>query len=302
MTDKPRISPMWTSPLPGSARKAGQPSTDLCTTLRAAVDQAVDACPVNRPRVWFRADDVAVPSHKFTAMLECFRRHDAPLALAVVPSWLTAARWREIQAQAGLGGRWCFHQHGRRHANHEPFGRKCEFGPARDLETKRRALLAGKNRLRKFLGPDLYPAFTPPWNRLDDETGQLLAPCGFMALSRNHKAYLRAPLQPEDNGMPVLPEIPVNCDLHTRRGSPQQAWTDFWAELHYWLSQGLLGFMLHHQRLNQPALEFLDMLLVALRHNPRIDLVGLDELSRQTEMLHDFAQRVRSPRPQSAHT
>jgi len=80
-------------------------------------------------------------------MLECFRRHDAPLALAVVPSWLTAARWREIQAQAGLGGRWCFHQHGRRHANHEPFGRKCEFGPARDLETKRRALLAGKNRL-----------------------------------------------------------------------------------------------------------------------------------------------------------
>ena len=267
MGERPRISLMWRGPAYPSDRP-------LRKVLKEALDQALGQAQVQgvvgKPVVWFRADDVAVPSGNLFAMLECFRRHDAPLALAVVPSWLSVARWQSIRSQTAKGGRWCFHQHGRRHVNHQPSGRKSEFGSARPLEAAFSDVALGKQRLERLLGAAFFPVFTPPWNRMDRKVGNALQSLGFRAVSRNDKAFFRDPLD--------LFEVPVNCDPHTRCGTTQQAWEGFYAEFQWWVSQGLLGVMLHHQRMNPPALDFLDVLLSVLCAEPRIRLAGLDEL------------------------
>lgn len=274
MSDRPRISAMWRSLADGPGHSSGRSwESALRDALGRALGRALDRCVVDKPLVWFRADDVAVPSANLFAMLDCFRRHDVPLALAVVPSWLSASRWRAIRSETMQGGRWCFHQHGRRHVNHESHGRKSEFGPGRPLEAALADVALGKQRLEQLLGTAFFPIFTPPWNRMDVHVATGLHSLGFVGVSRNDKAFLREPLD--------LFEVPVNCDPHTRRGTPEQAWKDFWAEFQWWVSQGLLGVMLHHQRMNRRALDFLDVLLTVLCAEPRIRLVGLDDLVRE---------------------
>jgi hypothetical protein len=257
-----------------------KPGATIAQRLKRTLERGISECLVDRPVVWFRADDVAVPSRNLTAMLDCFRRHTTPLALAVVPSWLSASRWRDVQAQAGKGGKWCFHQHGRRHVNHEPQGKKSEFGPFRPLEAKIRDIQLGKKRLEQLLGANFFPVFTAPWNRFDTLTGNSLAGLGFLAASRNDKAFLRDPID--------LPEVPVNCDLHTRRGTASQNWSDFFSEMEWWLRQGLLGIMLHHQRMNAQAFDFLDVLLSSLRRDSRLCMATLDELVLEGEALRKF--------------
>ncbi|WP_161794802.1 polysaccharide deacetylase family protein [Desulfonatronum thioautotrophicum] len=277
MGKRGRISAMWSDPA-----SLGDHSSHAA--LREALVKALDACVVAEPVVWFRADDVGVPSANLFAMLECFRRHDAPLALAVVPSWLSASRWQAVRAQTAKGGRWCFHQHGRRHVNHQSQGRKSEFGSARSLEARKTDVLLGKQRLERLLGASFFPAFTPPWNRMDTAMENVLQSLGFRAVSRNDKVFFREPLD--------LFEVPVNCDLHTRRGTARQAWADFYAEFQWWIAQGMLGVMLHHQRMNRHALEFLDMLLSVLCAEPRIRLAGLDELVQENIHFHPLRRHA----------
>lgn len=277
MGKRVRISAMWSDP-------AFLANHSFHAALREALAKALDASVVAEPVVWFRADDVGVPSANLFAMLECFRRHDAPLALAMVPSWLSASRWQAVQSQTAKGGRWCFHQHGRRHVNHQPHGRKSEFGPARSLEARAADVLRGKQRLERFLGTSFFPAFTPPWNRMDGSMDYILQSLGFLAVSRNDKVFFREPLD--------LFEVPVNCDLHTRRGTTRQAWADFYAEFQWWIAQGMLGVMLHHQRMNSHALEFLDTLLSVLIAEPRIRLAGLDELVQENIHLHPLRRHA----------
>lgn len=283
MTRQYPLSSMWQGPEPLVEQR-----------LDRMLDLGISECSPGRPLVWFRADDVAVPSANFAAMLACFRRHKLPLALAVVPSWLTVSRWRELRSQMGSGGAWTLHQHGRRHMNHEPRGRKSEFGPARAPDHKKRDLQLGKERLETILDKKFYPVFTAPWNRFDTATGQCLAGLGFLAASRNDKALLREPID--------LPEIPVNCDLHTRRGSTTQTWTDFFAEMQWWLSQGLLGIMLHHQRMNARALQFLDTLLAALAGRPGLEVLPLGDLvdAATATPMNLAVARVCRPEPSSA--
>lgn len=263
MAERTRISSMWR----GRSHPEHQ---SLLVVLKQALDRALDRCVVAEPVVWFRADDVGIPSANLFALLDCFRRHDVPLALAVVPSWLSASRWHVVQAHALQGGRWCFHQHGRRHVNHQPSGRKSEFGTARSQEALLSDVLQGKQRLERLLQEAFFPVFTPPWNRMDGRMGNILQSLGFQAASRNDKAFFQEPLD--------FFEVPVNCDLHTRSGTALETWADFYGEFQWWIAQGLLGVMLHHQRMNRCALEFLDILLKVLCAEPRIRLAGLDEL------------------------
>ncbi|WP_161946165.1 polysaccharide deacetylase family protein [Desulfonatronum thiosulfatophilum] len=275
MPENTRLSPMWRKP----EFTAG---SRLTQTLERGVSGSVASCPT----IWFRADDVAVASGSFAAMADCFRRHRIPLAPAVVPSWLSLSRWREIEAVMGKNGRWSFHQHGRRHLNHEPVGRKSEFGPARSAEAKRRDILLGRQRLERIMGDDFLPVFTAPWNRFDAITGQCLRELGFLAASRNDKAFNSEPID--------LPEIPVNCDLHTRRGTPSQTWNDFFAEVESGLQRGLLGVMLHHQRMNSRALEFLDIFLSAVAASPRLRVASLEEMVIEAKFLKITSTHVRS--------
>lgn len=249
---------------------------DWDARLGGAVDRGLAAAPGNRAVVWFRADDIAAPGRNFQRMIAAFTRHRTPLALAVVPAWLTRPRWEAIRKIAEPGADfWCWHQHGWRHANHEIVGKKQEFGSARPAGAVVGDLRNGRNRLRDILGWDFYPAFTPPWNRCGPEALTGLVDLGFRALSRSAGATPPAP--------PGLPEFPVNVDLHTRRDpDPETGWDNLLAEWESAVSTGTAGIMLHHQRMNDAAVDFLDRLLPLLRARSGIRMAGLPELAKSS--------------------
>ena len=116
--------------------------------------------------VFFRADDIGVPSKNFEHMMALFLACHMPLCLAVVPAWLTRARWAAMAGFRQKGSSlFCWHMHGFRHCNHEPSGKKQEFGPARSSKELYNDLSKGQARLLSIMGKHLTQVFTPPWNR-----------------------------------------------------------------------------------------------------------------------------------------
>jgi peptidoglycan/xylan/chitin deacetylase (PgdA/CDA1 family) len=222
--------------------------------------------------IFFRADDVGVPGSQFARLVDLFRRHQVPLTLALVPAWLTARRWRRLVEISGrdpvlLG--WV--QHGWRHRNHAPQGKKEEFGPTRPFGAKRKDLLQGFERLGSLVGEALLPIFVPPWNRCDGETLMALRDLGFKALSRSLGAWPAAP--------PDVPDYPVTVDLHTRTEENGEAGRlALLKELSEGLSRPLCGIMIHHQRMNEVAFAFLDLLLQGLTRWRGARLVHLGNL------------------------
>jgi hypothetical protein len=230
--------------------------SDLPARLRAALERAAEARSACSPAtVWFRADDIGVPGGQFQRMLEIFTNHEVPLAPALVPTWLTIPRWKALQRQGDAGAHlWGWHQHGWRHQNHEPAGKQQEFGPARSIAALRSDLVRGYRRLAAILGDALLPVFTPPWNRCSAEALIQLQALAFRAVSRSSGAK---PPSPEG-----LPDLTVNVDLHTRKASCAKTdWAALLDELETALSGGWCGIMLHHQRMNATAFDFLDILL-----------------------------------------
>ncbi|WP_147819930.1 polysaccharide deacetylase family protein [Salidesulfovibrio onnuriiensis] len=220
----------------------------------ARLDRVLAEAPEGR--IFFRADDVAVPGRNMSRMLEVFRESAMPLCMAVVPAWLHDRRWREIRSEAGDSGQWCWHQHGWRHRSHQTRGKKGEFGDERSPEAKKTDLSRGKAKLQALMGKDFEPYFTPPWNRFDAETGAALKELGFRAVSRSAGELKKVPL-PEG-----LPDLFINVDLHTRNEpTPEEGWDALLAELKAALATGRCGVMLHHQRANALAFDFLDLLL-----------------------------------------
>jgi hypothetical protein len=226
-----------------------------------------------RPLIFFRADDIGVPSRGFAQLIACFQKHRLPLCLATVPAWLTTARLKELRRLTGTGSaQWCWHQHGRVHRNFETSGKKQEFGPARTKSDIHTSLFQGKERLADLLETDFHPVFTPPWNRCGSDTLQALVDLHFTALSRSKGA------RPET--LPALPDYQVNVDLHTRKeASPELALENFLHELEHGIASGLCGIMLHHQRMNRPALLMLDTLLDLIAGNKKLLPVHFGDLT-----------------------
>jgi peptidoglycan/xylan/chitin deacetylase (PgdA/CDA1 family) len=250
MIVKTAVSALWTAP-PALLGEAAH-------RLDALLD-GVGAGAASGTEIFFRADDVAAPGEACRRMLETFARHGLPLHLAVTPAWLTPARWDVLRRWAGERDLWCWHQHGWRHVNHQREGRKGEFGVDRSVADKRADLARGRDRLAAIMGARFSPVFTPPWNRFDAQTAQLLLEAGYVAVSRSDGAQRRVPMPGN------LPDIPVNVDLHTRRESdPAQGITALLVEFEAALASGRVGVMLHHQRMNDAAFSFLDHCLAAV--------------------------------------
>jgi peptidoglycan/xylan/chitin deacetylase (PgdA/CDA1 family) len=164
--------------------------------LRRELDAAAS------PRTFFfRDDDAGWASDRLFALLDVFEAYGVPLDVAVIPAALDGRLAGRLlrRGRASVA----FHQHGLAHANHEPSGRACEFGPSRSVDEQRRDIEAGARRLAELLG-ETEPVFTPPWNRCTEETGRCLLDLGFRALSRDSAA---APL-----GLDGLLELQVHVD------------------------------------------------------------------------------------------
>ena len=223
--------------------------------------------------IFFRADDVAVPSPKFARLLEIFKHNRVPLCLAVVPACLTARRWQYLK---DLGAKesslWCWHQHGWRHVNHEINGKKQEFGASRNQSDIKRDLVQGKRGLEDLMEAEFYPVFTPPWNRCSLSTLQLLRELGYVAVSRYRESMPQAPRG--------LPDFSANVDLHTRKErNPEAGWINLFEELRQAISSGCCGIMIHHQRMNDAAFDYLEILLKALVKHRELEPVHFKDLN-----------------------
>jgi hypothetical protein len=163
------------------------------------VRAALDAAP--RPvEVFFRDDDAGWSHDRLLALLDMFAARALPVDLAVIPAALDRGLAADLAGRpVGL------HQHGLAHVNHEPDGRKHEFGPSRPYALQRRDIQAGAARLQDVLGARVDPIFTPPWNRCTADTALGLRELGFRVLSRESRA---APL-----GVGGLRELPVHADF-----------------------------------------------------------------------------------------
>ncbi len=260
------VSPLWKSAWPGGGAGLRR---DLARAVERGVRHAGGATIA-----WFRADDVAIPGRRCRAMFEAFRAHGAPLSPALVPAWVSPERWAGLLEQAGGDSPlWAWHQHGYKHANHEPPGaRKCEFGEAVPRAAALAALRRGKAKLERILGPSFRPLFTPPWNRTSAQALEALAEAGFTAVSRYVLSRPRCPL--------AIPDFPVFVDLHTRPDPDREAdRRRILRELSTGLALGQCGIMLHHQRMNRRAEEFLHALLEVLRAAPGVRLAHLGDLA-----------------------
>jgi peptidoglycan/xylan/chitin deacetylase (PgdA/CDA1 family) len=249
------------------------PLTDLKPRLQDCVDQAMGRARFPLPvRFYFRADDIGAPGKRLFRLLDMFLDYQMPLCLAVVPSWLTPQRWEIFQkTDQKAPGLWCWHQHGWRHFTHEIQGKKQEFGPARTVDAIQQDIVRGREKMELLIKDRFAPVFTPPWNRCDGRTLAVLKNNGFKAVSRHRHSMPRAPKG--------LPDFSVNVDLHTRRETtPEAGWHALLTELSKAISSGACGIMIHHQRMNETAFDFLKVLLDVMIQNSQILPVNFMDL------------------------
>jgi hypothetical protein len=225
--------------------------------LRRELDAAAS------PRTFFfRDDDAGWATERLIALLDVFAHHSVPVDVAVIPAALdrrlAASLRRREEADSGL---LAFHQHGFAHANHEPSGRPCEFGPERPEPAQRRDIAAGAWRLSDLLGAT-EPIFTPPWNRCTRTTGRCLLELEFRALVRDSSA---APL-----GLGGLQELEVNVDWCRPEGGGQLA-----AEAS---ARTTVGVMLHHELLGPDEREAVGRLLELVSSHENARCVPLASL------------------------
>lgn len=210
--------------------------------------------------LFFRDDDVAEDEGSLRALLGLFLHHEMPINLAIIPASLTAAAtvWLR-RCHDRRPDLLALNQHGWQHVNHEPTGRKCEFGGARNYQQQYADIRRGKEVLEQTLGAAFAPVFTPPWNRCTTDTYRALAELGFHALSALRVAQ------------PVVGysfrELSVTLDLYRwRGGAAMKAPGEFVSELIDQLRAGdTIGIMLHHKVMDATAWAWLAALLAHLR-------------------------------------
>ena len=229
-------------------------SPDTERMVQVAIAKGLDQGS-GQATIFFRADDIGVPGKQFSKLIQLFREYKLPLCLAVVPTWLTTNRFKTLLTETGTEQKqWCWHQHGWLHRNHETSGKKQEFGPGRPAEKQVNDLQKGKERLQKILGNNFSPFFTPPWNRCSSDTLNGLKQLNFQAISRSQNAQPPPP--------PRLTDIQINIDLHTRKESnPEKCLANLLTEITEGIAAERGGIMIHHQRMNQTAFDFLALLL-----------------------------------------
>ena len=256
-------------------------------TWLAGVHVALDEADSPRP-FFFRDDDAGWRDDRLHAVLDRFQTRGLPVDVAVIPSELTPALTRELTERVRESGV-RVHQHGYAHANHEPVGRKCEFGPARDAAAQARDIAEGQRLMREAFGPRVDAVFTPPWNRCVPTIADALVPLGFEVLSRDSTA---APLDASD-----LVEVPVTVDWFGHHKGVR--WTR--NELGEAIAASIrrdraVGVMVHHAVTDEADLAGLDELLALVAGHANAAASTIMALAPLTQSSHGL--RGSGPRSQ----
>jgi hypothetical protein len=243
--------------------------------VQAAIEEA-DA-PVE---MFFRDDDAGWEHPRLLRLFDLFEHTGLPLDLAVIPMALDRGLAAELRGRATVPGtRLGLHQHGLAHRNHEPEGRRYEFGPSRSPWQQRHDIRTGAARLAALLGDVAQPIFTPPWNRCTVDTGRCLVDLGFRVLSREWRA---APL-----GLAGLHELPIRVDWFAHRNGVRLPPPELGAQLGDAIREGgPVGLMLHHAVMSAADFRRAGDLLALLAGHPGV---------RAGPILHWAARRAPEP-------
>jgi peptidoglycan/xylan/chitin deacetylase (PgdA/CDA1 family) len=238
--------------------------------VRRALDERADPC-----LVFFRDDDAGRDDRRLAAMLDRFEAHRVGVDVAVIPALVGRALADALHRRVDAGGV-RLHQHGLAHVNHEPTGRKHEFGPSRGLSRQSTDVATGRRLLLDWFGEaDVEPVFTPPWNRCTPDTGAALLAHDLRVLSRDHTA---PPLR-----LPGLAEVPVTLDWFGHHKGVR--WTP--AALATRLADQVragdpIGVMLHHAVTDADELARVDELLGLSARHPAVRTTSIVELAGVT--------------------
>ena len=244
-----QYSSIWKAPLPDWKEMLDEASAKMASA--------------GLPPIFFRADDIGASSKAFDALCSLFRFHQVPLAMAVIPTWLSYARQEKLFQAAPVNEElWSWHQHGWRHIDWQKDGKKCEFGSDRAPERQREDILQGRIKMERIFGPNFVEVFTPPWNRFSTATLKALRELDFKAISA--VAPFPAGIKPRY----WIQHLPVRLDLHTRKAKDPVA--DFALLIDQFTAistiKGLSGVMIHHQRMTPFAFEFLERMIYNLKY------------------------------------
>jgi peptidoglycan/xylan/chitin deacetylase (PgdA/CDA1 family) len=257
---------VWKAPFPGWKEMLDEASAKMASAAM--------------PPIFFRADDIGAASKAFDAMCRLFRHYKLPLAMAVIPSWLSETRQQKLfQAAAIDEALWDWHQHGWRHINRQNKGDKCEFGSDRHAERQHEDILQGRAKLERIFGPHLVPVFTPPWNRFSAATLSVLHKLDFKGISSTE------PFAPGIKSRYGIKHLPVRLDLHTRKAENPAGDFALLMDQFYRLSKmkGPTGIMIHHQRMTLFAFEFLDRMLYNLKYVIKARFISFKEMLKTSD-------------------
>ncbi|MCX7823651.1 MAG: hypothetical protein N2260_09465 [Syntrophobacterales bacterium] len=246
---------------------------------REQLEKLILSKRTRKTTIFFRADDIGVPSVAFNALCRIFKHFNVPLALSVVPSWLNTSRINYLfQIASPSEDLWSWHQHGWRHTNWEKDGKKSEFGSSRNENQKWQDLWKGFNRMKEVLNVHFVPVFTPPWNRVSPDTFRLLSKLGFKAVSTDQRLVLRKDLS-------RLKNFRIYLDLHTQKVvNYRPAFDDLLENCRRLLMvREPAGIMIHHNRMNLNAFLFLANFLEVATKSPYIAFTSFKEMLNKNE-------------------
>jgi hypothetical protein len=234
--------------------------------LRAALEAAQETVVF-----FFRDDDAGWGDDRLHALLDVYEAAGAPLDLAAIPCALSPPLARRLAARRRAAPElFRIHQHGLAHRNHEPVGRKSEFGPSRPAELQLADVLRGRELLLARLDEEPEPIFTPPWNRCTAETAHAVRTAGLRVLSRESRAE---PLRAE-----AVHELPVSVDwMRQGAGSPELG-----AALARAVRAGEpTGVMLHHAVMHEGDRGAIAELLAVLASSSNVRVGPMRELAAE---------------------
>ncbi len=212
--------------------------------------------------VFFRDDDVDEDEPTLHRLLDLFADFQVPINLEIIPGRLTGPAISLLRGYCNSHpDLFELNQHGWMHVNHEPEGRKCEFGASRTFDRQLADIRQGREVLVDAFSEAFSPVFTPPWNRCTVATYQALDQLGFRALSK-----LRSKKPVVGYG---FRELSVTLDLFRWKGGAEMKIPEeFIGELMMQLSElDTVGIMLHHKVMDEAAFGLLELLLDELRRS-----------------------------------
>lgn len=225
-------------------------------------------------RVFVRDDDGGWHDERLMSLLDVCAAREVAVDVAMIPADTRPSLARALAPRASAM-RLGLHQHGYDHSNHEPTGRKCEFGPARTIAQIEADIARGQRVLRDRLGDLLDPVFTPPWNRCVPEIATVLRACGLRVLSRDRSAGLL--------DHPGLREVPVSIDWFGGHKGVRWSRHERGTRIAAAIASGepVVGLMLHHAVTDSGELVDIDALLALLGTHEQVQMTSIMDLASQ---------------------